>query len=324
MQWLWRPFTDLLDQRSIASYSAATIFAFVMLVVARIVARRRVVRPKALMRFVFARSVFLHPSSLVDYRLYLVNLPVLAIIVGWVLVGSDFSHHAVQRAIGSLAVPVQGTGPATWPLLAVIALAQVMAMDFGYWLGHLAMHRNPVLWEFHKVHHSAEVMTFATEYRQHPIEFVVIPTCSVLTTGVMIAVTQFFFGQAASDQAQIGFAVILLGHILTFHHLRHSHVGLAFTGWAGRLFHSPAHHRVHHSANPAHFDTNLGYLFSLWDWMAGTLVMPVPGQRLALGIGAQGAEHDSVMHAYLRPFGHAWAIVVAPLRRYRDRAAVRG
>ncbi len=317
MHWLLHPFTDLFDQRSIASYLAATIFAVVALPVCRLVGRRRIVRPRALARFLFARSVFLHRSSLVDYRLYLVNLPVLALIVGGVLIGADFWHGSLQAVIGTLAVPLQGSAAPAWPLLAAIALAQVLAMDFGYWFGHLAMHRVPVLWEFHKVHHSAEVMTFATEYRQHPVEFIVIPTFSALATGTMLAVTQFLFGKAASDHAQVGFALILLAHILTFHHLRHSHVGLAFTGWAGRLFHSPAHHRVHHSTDPAHFDTNLGYIFSVWDWIAGTLVMPMPGQRLALGIGAQGAEHDSVVHAYLRPFGHAWAILAAPWRRRR-------
>jgi sterol desaturase/sphingolipid hydroxylase (fatty acid hydroxylase superfamily) len=32
------------------------------------------------------------------------------------------------------------------------------------------MHRIPVLWEFHKVHHSAEVLTPISLYRAHPVD----------------------------------------------------------------------------------------------------------------------------------------------------------
>jgi sterol desaturase/sphingolipid hydroxylase (fatty acid hydroxylase superfamily) len=39
---------------------------------------------------------------------------------------------------------------------------------------------------------------------------------------------------------------------------------IAFTGVAGRILQSPAHHQLHHSANPAHFDRNLGFALAFW------------------------------------------------------------
>jgi hypothetical protein len=36
----------------------------------------------------------------------------------------------------------------------------------------------------------------------------------------------------------------------------------------------PAHHHVHHSANPKHFNKNFGSCLALWDWMFGTLYVP--------------------------------------------------
>ena len=54
-------------------------------------------------------------------------------------------------------------------------------------------------------------------------------------------------------------------------HLQHSHMWIAFRGMLGRIFVSPAHHQVHHSDNPKHFDKNFGSCLALWDWMFGTL-----------------------------------------------------
>ena len=40
--------------------------------------------------------------------------------------------------------------------------------------------------------------------------------------------------------------------------LQHSHMWIAFRGVLGRIIVSPAHHQVHHSANPKHFNKNFG------------------------------------------------------------------
>ena len=57
-------------------------------------------------------------------------------------------------------------------------------------------------------------------------------------------------------------------------HLQHTHMWIAFRGVFGRIFISPAHHQVHHSADPKHFNTNFGSCLALWDWMFGTLYVP--------------------------------------------------
>ena len=68
--------------------------------------------------------------------------------------------------------------------------------------------------------------------------------------------------------------ILTMMFLLTYGHLRHSHMWIAFTGIAGRILQSPAHHQLHHSANPAHFDKNLGFALALWDWAFGTLAIP--------------------------------------------------
>ena len=44
-----------------------------------------------------------------------------------------------------------------------------LAYELGYWLNHYLSHRIAFLWEFHKVHHSATVLTPLTNFRVHPI-----------------------------------------------------------------------------------------------------------------------------------------------------------
>jgi sterol desaturase/sphingolipid hydroxylase (fatty acid hydroxylase superfamily) len=68
--------------------------------------------------------------------------------------------------------------------------------------------------------------------------------------------------------------IILVLFIHACVHLQHSHMWIAFRGVLGRIFVSPAHHQVHHSANPKHFNKNFGSCLALWDWMFGTLYVP--------------------------------------------------
>jgi hypothetical protein len=60
----------------------------------------------------------------------------------------------------------------------------------------------------------------------------------------------------------------------------------------------------------------MGYLFSIWDWMAGTLVMPRKGEKITLGIGHEGATHDSVGNVMWLPFRNASRLIAA---RWRGR-----
>ena len=298
---------DVMDQRNVFSLLGAVLFVFLSVVVARL--RRRpgqAIRLRAFVRFLFAPRVWLHRSSLLDYKLYVANGLFMAFGLSLFAVGSGFWVGLIGPWLAA-AFGAPPSGDPGWAVFAFVTLCHLLAFDFGYWLAHYGFHKSEMLWEFHKVHHSAEVMTPATEFRQHPLEIVAFPLVFGFTTGVTYAVMAQIFGPEAYRWGLVGQNLILIGHMLTFHHLRHSHVDLPFTGVMGILFHSPAHHRIHHSADPAHFDRNLGYLLSIWDWMAGTLHMPRKGEALTLGIGHEGSAHHSVASSYWLPFRRAWS-----------------
>ncbi len=305
---LFHPAFDLLDQRNLLSYIAAAAFVFMAAVASRLARRGGGFRLRALVRLIFRKSVWLHPSARLDYRLFALNLVLQTFVLGVLVAGSNIWAELAGRGLTALAGPAETTTGNDWGIVAVVALVQLLAFDFGYWLGHTMQHRSALLWEFHKVHHSALVMTPATEFRQHPVELVLMPTVIGVVVGLAYALTTHWLGTGAPALGQVPFNLVILLHLMTFHHLRHSHIDMAFTGVWGRLLHSPAHHRLHHSANPAHFDRNMGYMLSVWDWMAGTLVVPRRGQRLTLGIGAEGAAHNSVASAMWLPVRGAWRL----------------
>jgi hypothetical protein len=95
--------------------------------------------------------------------------------------------------------------------------------------------------------------------------------------------------------------------IYLYVHLQHSQLWISFTGWLGHLFMSPAHHQIHHSRNPAHFNKNLGSCLALWDWMFGTLYMSRRAERERLEFGVEpDREHAHTIRGELiAPFVRA-------------------
>ncbi|RMG31768.1 MAG: fatty acid hydroxylase family protein [Bacteroidetes bacterium] len=80
----------------------------------------------------------------------------------------------------------------SWPVWAHLLLGFVVR-DFVQWWVHRLLHRSPVLWEFHKVHHSVEQMGFAAHLRYHWMENVVYRSIEYLPLALIgIGLNDFF------------------------------------------------------------------------------------------------------------------------------------
>ena len=55
--------------------------------------------------------------------------------------------------------------------------------DFSKFLVHMLMHKIKFLWCFHKIHHSAEVLTPMTVFRTHPIEGIIFVLRNAISQG---------------------------------------------------------------------------------------------------------------------------------------------
>ncbi|MEK7486377.1 MAG: sterol desaturase family protein [Planctomycetota bacterium] len=135
-------------------------------------------------------------------------------------------------------------------------IVHLIAYDFLTYWRHRCAHKIPFWWEVHKFHHAALEMNLITSYRVHPLDwafhhlFVCIPL-AILGTPIE---TYLFFST---------FKNFLSG-------IRHSMVPWDW-GWVGRtLLISPIAHRIHHSAQPEHWDKNFGHLSPLWDRLFGS------------------------------------------------------
>lgn len=84
--------------------------------------------------------------------------------------------------------------------------------------------------------------------------------------------------------------------------LGHSHLHISYGRLLNHLFISPAHHQIHHSANPAHFNKNNGSLLAIWDYIFGTLYLPTVGSKLSYGLSPSEKNiHHSVKSFYIEP-----------------------
>ncbi len=150
--------------------------------------------------------------------------------------------------------------------------------DLVQWLVHVSLHRFPVLWRFHKVHHSVEQMGFAAHLRYHWMENVFYTPAKYL-------------------------AVMLIGHFQPEHayliyyfniaigHLNHSNIKLTY-GPLKYLLNNPVMHLYHHAyelPDKHPNGVNYGITLSLWDYIFHTHYVPEDSGRIKLGF--RGMEH---------------------------------
>jgi sterol desaturase/sphingolipid hydroxylase (fatty acid hydroxylase superfamily) len=284
----------------------SALFVALAVLAARRYKRRRRVRVKLLFRALFPKRVVLSKSSLADVGYFYFNVFVFGIIFGWALLSFD----TLSRGVTSLLTTAFGAmPPAPVPGFAARAIITVMlflAYELGYWLNHYLSHRIPFLWEFHKVHHSATALTPLTNFRVHPVYMCVFINILAISMGLAGGLGDYLLGQPAAQYGLSETNIILVFFIYVYVHLQHSQVWIAFTGWLGHIFMSPAHHQVHHSRNPAHFNKNLGSCLALWDWMFGTLHVPTTEREaFEFGVEPDRPHAHTIRGELLAPFGRA-------------------
>lgn len=248
------------------------------------------------------REVWTSKSAINDYIILMI-MPVLRItIFAWAAVNWQYLRDVTVSALAFLGV--SGTvndGTAIGLGIALTATLFVVD-DFLRWYTHYLFHRIPELWEFHKVHHSAEVLNFATAERHHPVDAIL--TTVVLTTayGVVNGLFIAFFGDKVTVTTVAGANIFMVFFNLAGGALRHSPFYISFGPRIERWVISPAMHQIHHSDKPEHFDRNMGGSLAVWDRMFGTLHIPRGREIEGFGIGEETRDFRSLEVIMLRPF----------------------
>ena len=196
-----------------------------------------------------------------------------------------------------------------WGLLNQVALPAWLAVIAAFLLRsltsygiHVAMHKVPLLWRLHRIHHTDTAMDVSTAVRFHPLEFVVsIPV-------VLAATVAFGFPPVA----------VMLYSLVDAAMAVFSHANIRLPDRIDRglrlLLMTPAIHRLHHSAAQAETDSNYGAILSCWDRLFGTYRARPEAELTELRLGL--AEYSEDNARSLR-----WLLALPFRSAGKDRAA---
>ncbi|WP_345976018.1 sterol desaturase family protein [Sulfurimonas sp. HSL3-7] len=249
-------------------------------------------------KILFAKTIWWHRSAQLDYLYFFVIALIKALLIAPLL----FSAAEVALAMVKGMQLLFGYQPMLrWEKTAIVllyTLALFVVSDLTrYWL-HRMMHRIPLLWRFHRVHHSAEVLNPATFYRVHPVENLLFGLRYALSAGFVSGIFIYFFGARVGLVEFLGANAFVVLFTLAGANLRHSHLPLRFPAVFEKIFVSPYMHQLHHSTTHTH--TNFGGALSIWDALFGTRLIQ-KSEDLRFGID-ENVNHNSVLALLFEPF----------------------
>jgi sterol desaturase/sphingolipid hydroxylase (fatty acid hydroxylase superfamily) len=166
-------------------------------------------------------------------------------------------------------------------------------LDFVQWSTHVLLHKYPILWRFHKVHHSVKEMGFAAHLRYHWMENIFYKPLKVFAVMLL--------GGFEPEQAYIvHFIAITIGHI------NHANVKITW-GPFKYIFNNPVMHLYHHSyvLPEGKYGVNFGISLSLWDYIFKTNYIPEESGTIELGFpGDENFPSDFInqeIYGFVKP-----------------------
>jgi sterol desaturase/sphingolipid hydroxylase (fatty acid hydroxylase superfamily) len=155
----------------------------------------------------------------------------------------------------------------------VEVILAVILLDLAIYLQHLLMHRIPLLWRLHRVHHADLDFDLTTGTRFHTIEIII----SMLIKSILILV----LGPPLT--AVLIFEAVLSGMAV----FNHANVGLpsAVDRLLRKLLVTPDMHRVHHSTRVGETNSNYGFNLSIWDRIFKTYIDQPEKGHVGMDIG---------------------------------------
>jgi sterol desaturase/sphingolipid hydroxylase (fatty acid hydroxylase superfamily) len=157
----------------------------------------------------------------------------------------------------------------------------LLVIDFlSYW-EHRALHRIPILWRLHKLHHSDRNVNASTARREH-----------WLSDGVYM-ITILVPGAVMFGALDLPVAALIAYMATGFYN--HANIRLHL-GKLTAIVSGPQFHRIHHSILPEHYDKNFSGLFPIFDILFGTYHRPSRNEFPPTGLTDERIESQWVAH----------------------------
>ncbi|MBX2811763.1 MAG: sterol desaturase family protein [Myxococcales bacterium] len=269
--------------------------------------------------FLFPKEQYLTRSSLLDLKIFFANRLVWLAIGSTIFIAEVFLFSKVAVVCARL-IALSPSGSISTSAFIGSVLCLSLLRDFSTYVIHRSSHEWAFLWPFHALHHSAESLTPLTVYRKHPVYDLYARVIVVVMTAPP---TGLIFGLLGGVHAPTVMAAGITNFL--FHmagsNLRHTHIWIGYGPILSRVLISPAMHQLHHSCALKHHGKNYGEIFSLWDWIFGTIYIPRYEEQLRYGLidlasGERIQPHLTLKAAYLEPVSTASKIVFSAVRKY--------
>ncbi len=205
-------------------------------------------------------------------------------------------------SLATTAYAAERHGIGLFNLLSVPAVvawaASVIFLDLCLYFQHRLLHRVPVLWRLHAVHHADLGFDVTTGVRFHPLE--------ILLSFGWKSLAVIALGAPAGAAAL--FELVLSSASL----FTHGNVQLParlerVVRW---LTITPTIHRIHHSITPAERESNYGFNLSIWDRLFGTYRDSARAPDVDLVVGLRGVAAARV--------GSLAAMLTFPVQGFRS------
>lgn len=246
-------------------------------------------------------KLWLHPSAKLDYYYFFIGYFIKVFMLFPIVISAKTIALFINKQLYLSFDFYENTFFSYEAVLLMYTICLFVVSDFTRYWTHRFLHTIPFLWEFHKIHHSAKVLTPITFYRVHPIENLLFGLRYSLSIGLVTGVFIYFFGAMIDVYAILGVNVFVFAFSLIGSNLRHSHVAFSYSKFLERFFISPKQHQIHHSKK--HFDKNYGGYLAIWDWAFGTLRFSKDVKVLKFGLRReQMNQYNSIANLIIAPF----------------------
>ena len=270
---------------------------------------------------IFDKKIFFSKSAKSDYKIFLINQLIMMIVSPFLITQLTiatalyFYFHTIDWLSAGMFL-----GIAKIYIILSFTIFQFTIDDFSKYIVHRFMHKWPVLWALHKVHHSATVLTPMTVFRTHPLEGIIFSLRSAATQAIGIALFFYLFGNLVSLYTIVGANVFVFIFNILGSNLRHSHIGIRYWKWLEYIFISPAQHQLHHSVAFEHHDKNFGAALAVWDWLFGSLHHSVEFETLHLGIKKdQNEATHSLKNLYFDPINEIKKHIFNKIKKIKNK-----
>jgi sterol desaturase/sphingolipid hydroxylase (fatty acid hydroxylase superfamily) len=157
--------------------------------------------------------------------------------------------------------------------MTVQIVAGILILDFsaGY-LAHRLLHLFPILWRFHRVHHSDDFVDATTTYRTHPIE----------------TVWRFLFVVGPVWILGIPAQAVVIQRLVSAANGILEHSNIRLWGPLDRVMSlvwvTPNVHKIHHSRELAETNSNYGNVLTVYDRMLRTFTPSARAESVVYGL----------------------------------------